>query len=319
MGHATTGVCAALAGLIRRESRQIARQLPVAAKGDVRAVHRARVASRRLRESVPVAGLVVPRSVRRLEERLRRLTRALGAVREIDVIRDLLVHEAARHGWAPATVARVDRVCRETRDRRRRAMLAALDRIDVPKMLRGLDRLADETETDGTPARAASVLAARLRRRAGKLTAALPGVSTLYAPVPLHAVRIASKKLRYTLELARAAASVPAAAPVRDLRAVQALLGGLHDRQSLQTWLQVLAAEAPGRPRLIHELDRWIVTIEIECRRGHARFVRRLPRLERLAAQSTHEWPLMLVVNRQRRMTTNAPGGGVAVRARGRA
>lgn len=298
--HATTAVCAALAGRIRAEARQIAQRLPAAIDGDVRAVHRMRVASRRLRESVPVASLIVARSTVRLEQRLRRLTRALGPVREIDVMRELLAEQAARHEWAPATVARVDRVLRRARDRRRHDLMRALDRLDTARLLRDLDRIAARAEA-APDSRAASVLAARLRRRAGRLSAALPAVRTLYAPAPLHAVRIAAKKLRYTAELVRAMTAVPVAAPIRQLKSAQTLLGGLHDAQSLQIWLQTVAATAPVRPRVIRELDRWIESIEVECRERHARFVRVSPRLGRAAADAGR-LPLALVTRRPRRM-----------------
>src|SRR4030095_13773283 len=60
-------------------------------EGDVRALHRTRVASRRLREILPVLELD-PDGARRLGRRLRKVTERLGVVRELDVL-TLLVEE----------------------------------------------------------------------------------------------------------------------------------------------------------------------------------------------------------------------------------
>ena len=72
--------------LLHRRLRAFARALPDACGGDVNAVHKARVASRRLREALPVVLADVPtKKAKRLARGFRRITRALGPVREIDV------------------------------------------------------------------------------------------------------------------------------------------------------------------------------------------------------------------------------------------
>ena len=69
--------------LIRQRLSALSRTLPGARKGDAHAVHQARVATRRLREALP---LVVPgKSGKTLARKVRRVTRALGPVRELDV------------------------------------------------------------------------------------------------------------------------------------------------------------------------------------------------------------------------------------------
>jgi CHAD domain-containing protein len=60
------------------------KELKKVGEGDVGAVHRARVASRRLRELLPLLGL--PRDqTQGLTRRLRKATKQLGKVRELDV------------------------------------------------------------------------------------------------------------------------------------------------------------------------------------------------------------------------------------------
>ena len=61
----------------------MSRSLPAARAGEVSAIHQARVATRRLREALPLVARGAPG--RKLARAVRRLTRALGPVRELDV------------------------------------------------------------------------------------------------------------------------------------------------------------------------------------------------------------------------------------------
>ena len=83
-GHASTAPGVALAAVIARRHDALRSHLPPAREGDVDGVHQARVASRRLREIIPVLGTglddVRLKPVRR---RLRDLTRALGPVNSV--------------------------------------------------------------------------------------------------------------------------------------------------------------------------------------------------------------------------------------------
>ena len=69
--------------LIRQRLGALSRTLPSARAGDPSAIHQARVATRRLREALPVVARGA--SGRKLARGVRRLTRALGTVRELDV------------------------------------------------------------------------------------------------------------------------------------------------------------------------------------------------------------------------------------------
>src|SRR5258708_17575668 len=71
--------------LLKRRLDALNRVLKGLEQGDVRALHRARVASRRLRELVPVLQLDGGAS-RKLARRLRKVTTRLGTVRELDVL-----------------------------------------------------------------------------------------------------------------------------------------------------------------------------------------------------------------------------------------
>src|SRR4029079_6208253 len=59
---------------------------PAVLDGETKALHKARVASRRIREALPVVAVSAPPAkVKKLRRRLRDLTRTLGPVRELDV------------------------------------------------------------------------------------------------------------------------------------------------------------------------------------------------------------------------------------------
>src|ERR1700687_5235330 len=77
--------------LLRSRLDRFTRTLPGVESGEIGAVHRARVASRRLRELLPILELDQP-LVRKLGRRLRKLTRRLGSVRDLDVL-TLLIDE----------------------------------------------------------------------------------------------------------------------------------------------------------------------------------------------------------------------------------
>jgi len=73
------------ADLLQKRLEQFTRLLHELHAGDVRALHRTRVASRRLREILPVLQLKHDVAAR-LGRRLRHVTAELGRVRELDVL-----------------------------------------------------------------------------------------------------------------------------------------------------------------------------------------------------------------------------------------
>jgi CHAD domain-containing protein len=72
--------------LLRQRLVSLLTAMPAAQEGDETSVHQARVASRRLREALPVLGARADGdALDRAEKRVKRITRALGPVRELDV------------------------------------------------------------------------------------------------------------------------------------------------------------------------------------------------------------------------------------------
>src|SRR5690242_10934379 len=65
--------------------------------GRTTGLHKTRVASRRIREALPIVGAAAPPAkVKKLSKKMRALTRALGPIRELDVELNLL--EARANG-----------------------------------------------------------------------------------------------------------------------------------------------------------------------------------------------------------------------------
>jgi len=137
--------------MLQRQSRALKRHLPGAVKGDDRAVHQARVASRRLRESVPVlsAGLKGSKG-KKARRKIRRLTGALGMVRELDVALKV-VDELAQTDVSRAAIDELRAHVLAERQKRRDVMLERLDALDTDKLSRRLVSVAHavtEAETE---------------------------------------------------------------------------------------------------------------------------------------------------------------------------
>src|SRR5687767_15725975 len=83
--------------LLHARLERFSRALPGVETRDIRSVHRTRVASRRLRELLPVLKLDGDTTAK-LGHQLRKVTRRLGSVREADVMLLLIdeLHESGR-------------------------------------------------------------------------------------------------------------------------------------------------------------------------------------------------------------------------------
>src|SRR5687767_3165265 len=118
--------------LIRQRLGALSRALPSARAGDVPAIHQARVATRRLREALPL--IARGSSGRKLARTVRRLTRALGPVRELDVAL-LTLEELARAQDVPRSgVQSLQQVIRQERARMHRDMVRTVDRARLDKL-----------------------------------------------------------------------------------------------------------------------------------------------------------------------------------------
>jgi CHAD domain-containing protein len=270
------------ASLLSRPWRVLERSLSPALAGDEQSLHRARVASRRLREALPVAGAgAETRRVRKLRKRLRRVTRALGPIRELDVALQL-VDELRLE--LPTLALALDHAARHIaaeRDARRAGLADALGPVDVEDLHGRLSHVQEAVAPRGvrqtaiTP-EASAALVARTSQRADALRAAVQSSGALYSPEAIHAVRIATKKLRYALEVSRDLHWLRSPRLIASLRSVQNILGKLHDLQVLAEHVSraqsTLEQPATG---IGADLEDLAVRIEERCRTLHAAFLKR--------------------------------------------
>jgi CHAD domain-containing protein len=252
--------------------------LPSVGGLDVRAVHRTRVASRRLRELLPILQLD-GHTNQKLAKRLRKITRRLGKVRELDVATELIDVLRETKGVPERGLRRMEQSVRQSLDEARRHLQEKGVASDVKRAAKKLETIAvklehaDKGRSNGRTWRWA--VDARVARRADALKEAVGEAGSMYVPDRLHRVRLALKKLRYGLELAEQAAGVKESADVRVLRRRQELLGRLRDRQVLiERVREVQAAMSTPDLAAWRELDTLITALEAGCRRIHARYVR---------------------------------------------
>jgi CHAD domain-containing protein len=311
MAHATTVNRDGLAGVLRQQVQALRHHLPHAGRGRPRAVHQARVASRRLREALPVAAAAVPGVDLRRE--VRRITKALGRVREIDVALTEFDRSTKVSGWSGAIAQRVREHLELERNRRERIMKARLNSLGGKRLDDRVKALARAVE-ERPPQPWRRALSMRLRKCARVFAESLTTVGTLYAIEPLHALRIAGKKLRYTLELARQANGAPVTREIAAMKRVQDVLGRMRDLQVLLAEIQRVAAAAHDLPTT-RALDALAAGFEAECRDLHARFLVRRARLETLATRVARQAAMDLAVRRAVRVThLRSTGGRRAVR-----
>jgi CHAD domain-containing protein len=265
--------------------------------GDLRAIHRTRVASRRLRELVPVLQLD-GRVAKRLTRKLRKLTRRLGQIRELDVL-SLLLEELQKSGRVSARA--LELISLEVAGERRayfETMTDAGFKEELRRVSRKLEQTLERLPSDGDdPDEGRAVrwaIDARLARRAATLKDAIDRAGNVYLVERLHVVRIALKKLRYGVEMAQELAREPTTPDLRLLKREQEVLGRLHDLQMLIDRVRrVQGSLTPPDLVVWRELDAVIRELDTSCRRLHARYVHDRPALlqlcDRLQAQAARE------------------------------
>lgn len=258
------------AGAIVQRAREMMSHLEgVRAGEDIEAVHDMRVWSRRLAAAMRVFEASFPTAgFRSLQREARRVTRRLGAVRDLDVLLDYYRRLASRVGADEAPAVGYLVALRERERRRARPpMLDALNRLAASHFPERLERhLRREAEaytvgldpesTGGLPARVrrAAPVSGRQSFRSAAVVLLGPRLEAFLAYAPyvhqeeaatqLHEMRIAAKWLRYTMELFAPAFSDALKEPLAGARRFQELLGELHDAD-VRLWILAETRRAP--------------------------------------------------------------------------
>jgi CHAD domain-containing protein len=260
------------------------RELPGVEKGGVGALHRSRVASRRLRELIPLLALD-RRTSHKLNRGLKKACNRLGIVRELDVLCRVVDEYGHDKRSSPAALERVGAAVARARHEARERVIDDLLMAKLARLAARLKRAGQALEPDdaedlrgpreGRRMRAQRwALQARVTSRAARAEAAIESSSSVYASEQLHGVRIALKKLRYAAELSEHPASRQLTADIAMLKAGQDILGRLHDLELFLAWgREVQASLSPPDVNAWRELRALVDTVEDDCRRLHARFM----------------------------------------------
>lgn len=239
---------AAQAAAIRAGDPAVRRELPDA-------VHRMRVATRRMRSALQAYGsLLDGDAARRLTDELKWLAAVLGSARDLEVLEARILAAVAAlpdELVLGPVAAQVTRHFAGRRADARVEILATLDGERYLTLLTAIDRLLDAPPlTPAAERRARKRLGALLERSARRVASPLraaerrgPGAER---DLRLHDARKAAKRLRYAAEAAAPVLGEPARGLVAQARQAQELLG---ERQDAIVALPVLrelgAAAAP--------------------------------------------------------------------------
>jgi len=261
---------------VERLLRALSKHLPRAIQGDVEPLHQGRVTTRRLREILPLCACEVTRGLaNQALRRVRRVGRALGEVREIDVSIGV-AEEIIRAGAVDESAGRrLRKHLQDDREERRERMLDRLSSVNPRKLERDLADVARvlgmRQQTDGW----AQKLTVSVKRRSEGIRGAVVAAGALYISDRVHRVRIETKKLRYLLELAGETGEARTREAVRELRKIQDVLGRLHDLEVLGGMIQNLTIPAPDtdNPSVNAGLETLRLTLHSECRDLHRQYV----------------------------------------------
>jgi CHAD domain-containing protein len=228
---------------------------------DIEYVHDMRVASRRLRMALQVFAEAVPDEARnRFAEDLRYVGRTLGRVRDLDVGLErvaAMMEEAEESGSEERDALSV--FAGDLGIRRARRRVELVEALDAERYLDFLNAV-HEWVTSGAPAPGtvpcggvpAFYAGTRLVAEAERATEeAYEEASKELSAGTLHALRLAAKRLRYTLEFLSPVLGNTAAARAKRIARFQDFLGTHQDAIGLLRRLRKYARTIPRRDKAL--------------------------------------------------------------------
>jgi CHAD domain-containing protein len=232
------GFCVYGAGIIARHLAALRGEIEgVRQAEDIEFVHRMRVASRRLRSTLPLFQECYPKKeARSWLRQIRAITRALGAARDTDVQLEALEKFRTKNE-DPRFLPGLRRLMLRLAQRRRDlqvGVMTALAELEASEVLEEMEkRLAPllarkENVYLYTPTLYLHGYEA-ITTQLSEFMAFEPYVSQPERVEELHAMRIAAKRLRYTMEIFAPIYPGELKSALQAVRKVQEQLGDIHD------------------------------------------------------------------------------------------
>jgi CHAD domain-containing protein len=273
--------------LFRTQIETIRSCVPGVLDGEAGAIHDSRIATRRIRELLPLLTRRDQQLKRAddLHRRFTRLGRSLGRVRDADVRLALLSSLETRIPHAAPQLV----VLRQRRERERlqllRKLIKRLERLEAPRFIEALGQ-----QKSAWPGRFCIKLRptwkqeiyATVNHRAKDTAAAMAHATGVYFPERLHAGRIAIKKLRYAMEIVNDSGAADRRSAIQELKKAQDLLGEIHDRQEL---IDHLAEADSSNPEGDDGVALLRQVIDAEIHELHARYLARRENLLKICRE----------------------------------
>lgn len=234
------------AGVIYRHLKSLNQEINgVRQAEDIEHIHRMRVATRRLRATLPLFENCYPaKKVTTWQTEIKRVTRALGSARDTDVQIDRIgqmAHEITEINAKPG-IRRLLLRLKQKREQQQKKVVGALNKLEdsgiVEEMQTIINPLAKAAEENYPYSDQLYRLAYdNIHRCLGAMLAYSEFVPQPERIDELHAMRIEAKRLRYTLESFAPLFPDQFQGIINIVRSIQELLGDIHD---CDVWVQFL-------------------------------------------------------------------------------
>ncbi len=300
-----SSVDAAARAAIIHYTQALAREEPGARAGDVEAIHQMRVATRRLRAALGLFdGFFPAKAATALRDQLRAFGRGIGAVRDLDVLAQLVTRQARKlDAEAASWLGPLKDAIVQQRAVEHKKLVQLLESDQYHQLLAKLNALSPSRAR-----RSASLgpLARELLRPL--VRAVIRAGRTLDENSPaadLHRERVRVKRLRYAVEMLRGLGGKKLEKTLARLERMQELFGEHQDAVSAIAWLRSyaesekhLTTEILATGAMLHILERRRRKLRRRLLKVLDRFeAGRLPRsmLRELGEQPVPRRPLRLV------------------------
>jgi CHAD domain-containing protein len=254
--------------------------------GDVESVHQLRVATRRLRATLDLFAPVMHKTfVESAQRDLGWLGRAIGAVRDLDVLADAVAGRAAqldlelRGALGPLTLA-----IGERRAAAHAALLGSLGSLRCRRLRAGLAAFADSPPPARRQERLGELAPDLVRPLLRHVLRAGRRIDADSPPEDLHRLRVRAKRLRYALETLRGRDGKPIAKSIRRLMRLQDVLGEHQDAITQITWLRRWAETATAPAPTLLALGALTQVLDARAAKRRRRFPAAWARFDRRRA-----------------------------------